>query len=119
MNESNITVDFAMEALKDFTRKQVTDSNNIRKIQKEVANFYKISYEDMKSKKRTPSLAIPRQVAMYLCRKLTDESYERIGIEFSGKNHATVIHACNKIAGEMKTNSSLKSAIDDIEKQLT
>ena len=119
MNESNITVDFAMEALKDFTKKQVTDSNNIRRIQKEVANFYKISYEDMKSKKRTPSLAIPRQVAMYLCRKLTDESYERIGIEFSGKNHATVIHACNKIAGEMKTNSSLKSAIDDIEKQLT
>ena len=119
MNESNITVDFAMEALKDFTKKQVTDSNNIRRIQKEVANFYKISYEDMKSKKRTPSLAIPRQVAMYLCRKLTDESYERIGIEFSGKNHATVIHACNKIAGEMKTNSSLKSAIDNIEKQLT
>lgn len=119
MNESNITVEFAMEALKDFTKKQVTDSNNIRRIQKEVANFYKISYEDMKSKKRTPSLAIPRQVAMYLCRKLTDESYERIGIEFSGKNHATVIHACNKIAKEMETNGSLKNAIDDIEKQLT
>ena len=118
MNESKITVDFAMEALKDFTKKQVTDSNSIRRIQKEVANFYKISYEDIKSKKRTPNLAIPRQVAMYLCRKLTDESFERIGIEFAGKNHATVIHACNKIDREIKINADLKNAIDDIEKQL-
>lgn len=118
MNESKITVDFAMEALKDFTKRQVTDSNSIRRIQKEVANFYKISYEDIKSKKRTPNLAIPRQVAMYLCRKLTDESFERIGIEFAGKNHATVIHACNKIDREIKINADLKNAIDDIEKQL-
>ena len=73
----------------------------------------------MKSKKRTPNLAIPRQVAMYLCRKLTDESFERIGIEFSGKNHATVIHACNKIEKEMKINKDLSEAIYNIEKQLT
>ena len=56
---------------------------------------------------------------MYLCRKLTDESFERIGLEFGGKNHATVIHACNKIEAELNENKSLKSAIDDIEKQLT
>ena len=117
---TNITTSFAMEALKDFTKKDaVTDQNNIRRIQKSVANFYKISFEDMKSKKRTPNLAIPRQVAMYLCRKLTDESYERIGIEFAGKNHATVIHACNKIEKEMKVNKDLQEAINDIEKQLT
>ena len=117
---TDITLDFAMEALKDFTKKEVvTDQNNIRRIQKSVANFYKISFEDMKSKKRTPNLAIPRQVAMYLCRKLTDESFERIGIEFSGKNHATVIHACNKIEREMKINKDLSEAINNIEKQLT
>ena len=117
---TDITTSFAMEALKDFTKKDaVTDQNNIRRIQKSVANFYKISFEDMKSKKRTPNLAIPRQVAMYLCRKLTDESYERIGIEFAGKNHATVIHACNKIEKEMKVNKDLQEAINDIEKQLT
>ena len=120
MGETNITLDFAMEALKDFTKKDaVTDQNNIRRIQKSVANFCKISFEDMKSKKRTPNLAIPRQVAMYLCRKLTDESFERIGIEFSGKNHATVIHACNKIEKEMKINKDLNDAINNIEKQLT
>jgi len=119
MCEQNITIEFAMEALKDFTKKPVTDQNNIRRIQKTVANFYKISFDDIKSKKRTPSLAIPRQVAMYLCRKLTDESFERIGIEFAGKNHATVIHACNKIDNEIKSNKVLKDAIDDIVKQLT
>ncbi len=117
---TDITLEFAMEALKDFTKKDaVTDQNNIRRIQKSVANFYNISFEDMKSKKRTPNLAIPRQVAMYLCRKLTDESFERIGIEFSGKNHATVIHACNKIEKEMEINSDLNDAINKIEKQLT
>ena len=120
MGVTDITLDFAMDALKDFTNKDiVTDQNNIRRIQKSVANFYKISFEDMKSKKRTPNLAIPRQVAMYLCRKLTDESFERIGIEFSGKNHATVIHACNKIEREMKINKDLSDAIHNIEKQLT
>ena len=117
---TDISLDFAMEALRDFTKKDaVTDQNNIRRIQKSVANFYNISFEDMKSKKRTPNLAIPRQVAMYLCRKLTDESFERIGIEFSGKNHATVIHACNKIEREMKINADLNEAINNIKKQLT
>ena len=56
---------------------------------------------------------------MYLCRKLTDETLERIGLEFSGKSHATVIHSCNKIDKEMKTNEELKNAIENIEKQLT
>jgi len=119
MGVSNLTVDFAMEALKDFTKKQVTDQNNIRRIQKSVANFYKISFDDIKSKKRTPNLAIPRQVAMYLCRELTEESFERIGLEFGGKNHATVIHACNKIRQELKSNQDLKDAIYNIEKELT
>ena len=119
MGVSNISLDFAIEALKDFTKKPVTDQNNIRKIQKEVANFYKISFDDIKSKKRTPNLAIPRQVAMFLCRELTNESFERIGIEFGGKNHATVIHACNKIREEMKMDEKLKKAIEDIEKQIT
>ena len=121
MGVTNINVEFAIEALKDFTKRggASTDQNNIRRIQKSVANFYKISFEDMKSKKRTPNLAIPRQVAMYLCREMTDESFERIGLEFGGKNHATVIHACNKITSELKTNSNLKEAIANIERELT
>ena len=56
---------------------------------------------------------------MYLCRKLTEESFERIGIEFGGKNHATVMHSCNKIETELKNNKDLKESIENIEKQLT
>ncbi len=108
-----------MEALKEFTKKTSgTDQNNIRRIQKSVANFYKISYEDIKSNKRPPNIAIPRQVAMYLCRKLTNESFERIGIEFGGKNHATVMHSCNKIETSLKSNMELKEAIIHIEQEL-
>lgn len=119
MCKNSIDVEFAMEALKDFTKKPVTDQNNIRRIQKEVANFYKVSFDDLKSKKRLQSLVIPRQVAMYLCRKLTDESFERIGLEFGGKNHATVIHACNKMEKELNDDKDLVNAITNIEKELT
>ena len=120
MCQSNITVDFAKEALKDFTMKDsFTEKDDIRRIQKTVADFYKISFEDMKSKKRNPNLVVPRQVAMYLCKTLTDETLERIGLEFSGKNHATVIHSCNKIENLIKTNPDMKKTIDDIQKQLT
>ena len=119
MGVSSPNLEFAMEALKDFNKKTVvTDQNNIRRIQKSVANFYKISFEDIKSKKRPPNIAIPRQVAMFLCRKLTDEPFERIGIEFGGKNHATVMHSCNKIEREMKNNKELSDAIAEIEKDL-
>lgn len=119
MGVNNPTLEFAMEALKEFTKKpSVTDQNNIRRIQKSVANFYKISYEDIKSNKRPPNIAIPRQVAMYLCRKLTNESFERIGIEFGGKNHATVMHSCNKIETSLKSNMELKEAIIHIEQEL-
>ncbi len=119
MGVNNPTLEFAMEALKEFTKKTSgTDQNNIRRIQKSVANFYKISYEDIKSNKRPPNIAIPRQVAMYLCRKLTNESFERIGIEFGGKNHATVMHSCNKIETSLKSNMELKEAIIHIEQEL-
>ena len=119
MGVNNPTLEFAMEALKEFTKKPSgTDQNNIRRIQKSVANFYKISYEDIKSNKRPPNIAIPRQVAMYLCRKLTNESFERIGIEFGGKNHATVMHSCNKIETSLKSNMELKEAIIHIEQEL-
>lgn len=119
MGVNNPSLEFAMEALKEFTKKTSgTDQNNIRRIQKSVANFYKISYEDIKSNKRPPNIAIPRQVAMYLCRKLTNESFERIGIEFGGKNHATVMHSCNKIETSLKSNMELKEAIIHIEQEL-
>ena len=92
--------------------------NDIQKIQRVVAEHYNVSVEDLKSKKRVATIAFPRQIAIYLSRQLTDESFPKIGIEFGGRDHSTVIHSINKIDTELKTNMELKKAIDDIKNML-
>ena len=72
----------------------------------------------MKSKKRSANLAFPRQVAMYLCRKLTDESFPKIGIEFGGKDHSTVMHSVEKIEKEIQTNKELFNIIEKLKKEI-
>jgi chromosomal replication initiator protein len=74
--------------------------------------------EDMKSKKRTNEIAFPRQIAMYLSRVMTDESFPRIGIEFGGKDHSTIIHACEKIETEMKKDNSLAEIINSLKSKI-
>lgn len=119
MGGSKIDLDLAIEALKDYTNTGISEKNNIRKIQKAVAEYFQISVDDMKSKKRSANLAFPRQVAMYLCRKLTDESFPKIGTEFGGKDHSTVMHSCDKIEAEMKVNKELVKTIENIKKTIT
>jgi len=70
--------------------------------------------EDFNSKKRTRSISYPRQVAMYLCRELTDLSLPKIGDEFGGRDHTTVIHAYDKIASEISDNSDFNKRIQNI-----
>jgi len=118
-SNSDINLEFAVEALKDFFTKGVITKNNITKIQKVVADYYKITVEELKGKKRQFKFSHPRQIAMYLCRILTDESYPRIGSEFGGKDHSTVIHAYEKIDEEIKKNESLRKLIDELKKLLT
>ena len=118
MGGSEITLDLAIEALKDFINRGVSEKNDIQKIQKIVAEFFRISPEDMKSKKRSANLAFPRQVAMYLCRQMTDESFPKIGMEFGGKDHSTVMHSCEKIEREMKTNKELYNTIEKLKKDI-
>lgn len=115
---SDIDLDLAKEALKDYVNKGISEKNNINRIQKVVANYFKITIDDLKSKKRNASIAFPRQIAMYLCRKLTDESFPKIGIDFGGKDHSTVIHSCEKIEKDLKTNKNLASTIDALEKEI-
>lgn len=119
MGGSKIDLDLAIEALKDYTNTGISEKNNIRKIQKAVAEYFQISVDDMKSKKRSANLAFPRQVAMYLCRQLTDESFPKIGTEFGGKDHSTVMHSCDKIEAEMKVNKELVKTIENIKKTIT
>ncbi len=119
MGGSKIDLDLAIEALKDYANTGISEKNNIRKIQKAVAEYFQISVDDMKSKKRSANLAFPRQVAMYLCRQLTDESFPKIGTEFGGKDHSTVMHSCDKIEAEMKVNKELVKTIENIKKTIT
>ena len=115
---SEIDLNLAMEALKDYINKGISEKNNVNKIQKVVAEYFQISVEDLKSKKRSSNISFPRQIAMYLCRKLTDESYPKIGIEFGGKDHTTVIHSYEKIEKEIKINKDLEKTIDKLKKEI-
>ena len=90
----------------------------ISKIQEVVANYFQTSVAEMKGKKRVRNIVIPRQVAMYLSRELTDASLPKIGQEFGGKDHTTVMHACDKIARQMKTDTEIKSAVSDLRQML-
>ncbi len=115
---SEIDLNLAIEALKDYINKGVSEKNNVNKIQKVVAEYFQISVEDLKSKKRNSNISFPRQIAMYLCRKFTDESFPKIGIEFGGKDHSTVMHSCEKIEREIKINKDLADTLDKLEKDI-
>ena len=108
-----IDLDFAKESLKDFLGNDIYTYNSIGKIQKAVADYYELTVETLKSKKRKAEISNPRQVAMYLCKLKTEEGLEKIGLEFN-RDHATVIHGCNKVENELKTNPQLKKDIQAI-----
>ncbi len=113
-----IDLEFAVEALKDFVNKNVYVESSIAKIQKVVADYYKISIDDLKGKKRNNKVVIPRQIAMYLCRMETNETFPRIGLEFGGRDHSTVIFACDKIEKELKENVELAETIKNLKSNL-
>ena len=113
-----IDLEFANEALKDYIAKNPYITNDIASIQKAVADYYKITVEVLKGKKRSANIAYPRMVAMYLCRMLTDQSFPRIGLEFGGRDHSTVIHAVDKIEKDILENNQLKEIINEIKAKL-
>ena len=116
INKTLITVDFARQALHDLIRDHDLKPG-IESIQKAVSDFFHIRLADLKSKKRTQHIAFCRQVAMYLCRKLTDSSFPTIGVSF-GRDHSTVIHAYNLIARRVANDSAFRISIDKIAREL-
>ncbi len=118
MGGYEINLDLAIDVLKDFVNKGYSEKNSINRIQRIVAEYFQVSVEDMKSKKRSANLAFPRQVAMYLCRKLTNESFPRIGIEFGGKDHSTVMYSVEKLEKEISTNKELANIIEKLKKDI-
>jgi chromosomal replication initiator protein len=116
MDRAPVTVEFTRQALHDLIRVQ-DHRPGIDGIQKTVADFFHIRLADLKSKKRTQHIAFCRQVAMYLCRKLTDNSFPVIGEHF-GRDHSTVIHAYNLIARRVGNDSAFRMSIEKIEREL-
>lgn len=112
--QEEITLDLTIEALKGTITPMTNFKNDIQKIQRVVAEHYNVSVEDLKSKKRVATIAVPRQIAIYLSRQLTDESFPKIGIEFGGRDHSTVMHSCDKIEKERKENKQLDNIINEI-----
>lgn len=114
---SNITIDIVKTTLKDTlnaNKKIIT----IDKIQQKVADFYKITKTELLSDRRDRKFSLPRQIAFYLSKKITQKSFPEIGREFGNKNHATVIFAYNKIIKEVEKNTEILSNITEIEKLL-
>lgn len=109
-----ITVTLAEEILKDMIPQKNQKLISLDMIQKSVAEHYKMSVQEFKQKKRTRTIAFPRQIAMFLCREMTDLSLEQIGDKFGGRDHTTVIHACEKISELKKMNPLVEKSINDI-----
>ncbi|MGL4760068.1 MAG: chromosomal replication initiator protein DnaA [Sarcina sp.] len=114
LTNREISVELAAEALKDIIANKGTTVITVDTIQEAVANYFNLRVDDLKSQRRTRAISYPRQIAMYLSRKLTDMSLPKIGEEFGGRDHTTVIHAYEKISEGYKTDEALQNIINDI-----
>ena len=119
MGPKEINLEFAVDALKDYIGKSIYITNDIQKIQKAVADYYHITIEDLKSKKRTSNINYPRQIAMYLCRMTTSETIIKIGLEFGNRDHSTVLHSYDKINNEIQNDeNNIRQVIEDIKNKI-
>lgn len=114
-----INMDLAQEALKDYIGNNTVSFISIPRITDIVCDWFHISGEDIRSKKKPKEIAYPRQIAMYLCRKLTEEPLTNIG-NFFGRDHTTVIHACNKIQDDLDSSEgdNLRRSMEDLERRI-
>ncbi|MFB9860040.1 chromosomal replication initiator protein DnaA [Salinicoccus siamensis] len=114
-----LTPEMVSEALKDLVTQSKSKKITISDIQEAVASFYDIQIEAFESKKRTKSIAFPRQIAMYLARELTDYSLPKIGEVFGGRDHSTVIHAHEKISKMVSEDETFKQELEEIENRIS
>jgi len=118
LTEGQISVELAMEALKDLLVINKTKVINSKIILESVARYFDLKPDEFKAKKRNRNISYPRQIAMYLCRELTDLSLPKIGDEFGGRDHTTVIHAIEKIVTDIDTNSETRRAVEELKRNI-
>jgi chromosomal replication initiator protein len=108
-----LSMTLAQEVLRDVLRHE-EKAVTIDMIQKFVAEYYQLKLVDLKSRNNSKSVAMPRQVAMYLCKSLTSASLPEIGRSFGGKHHSTVIHSIRKVENMRQTNTTFNSLINTL-----
>ena len=118
LNKCSITVDFAREVLQSVLRDRGDRAVTIESIQKAVCDFFRIRPNDLRSKKRTRTVALPRQIAMYLCRLHTHASFPVIGERFGGRDHSTVIHAAQVIERRLREDAAFRATVERLERLL-
>ncbi|CAM2844807.1 chromosomal replication initiator protein DnaA [Dellaglioa algida] len=118
LSNSEITTSLAADALKNLSLKDKSNEVSIAIVQDRVAKYFHVTVSDLKGKKRVKAIVMPRQIAMYLSRELTENSLPKIGSEFGGKDHTTVIHAHEKIAVMLETDDKLQRQISDLKSEL-
>ena len=118
LTNNEISIELVGEALKDIISNNKPREITVTLIKEEVGKKYGLKIEEFDSKKRTRAIAYPRQIAMYLCRELTDLSLPKIGDEFGGRDHTTVMHACDKIIKDINDNNDVKEKIELILKNI-
>jgi len=116
--DNQITVDIARQQLKDIYVSPNVGNISIENIQKVIADSYQITVSNLKSSSRAQKYVIPRQIALYIAKELTEYTFTELGNEFGGKDHSTVMHACNKIKDMIKTDSSFGQKINGLIKEI-
>lgn len=118
LHDTPITLEQTEKALRDLGVASGNRPLTIDWIQEVVASHFGLRADEMKTKKRTRSVAFPRHIAMYLAREMTDASLPRIGEEFGGRDHSTVIHACDKIKSELEVDPSLSAMLRELSERI-
>ena len=116
---SPLTVELTQECLKQMITSANAKEINPTAIMKIVGRYFNINPEHLLGKKRSRDITYPRQLAMFLCRELTDLSLPKIGKAFGGRDHTTVLHACEKIHDELQNNTEVRRAISEMKKNIT
>jgi chromosomal replication initiator protein len=117
LTKATITIDLTKELLRN-TLKGAQREITVENIQKTICDYFNIRLGDLKAKRRTQNIALPRQVAMYLCRKYTENSFPAIGDKFGGRDHSTVIHASKTIERKIKEDPHMQKTIEKLERNL-
>lgn len=118
MNKGIVTLEVAVEALKDKVSQKSVFKNDVYRIQRIVCEYFKIDIEDLKGKKRSKNINYPRQIAIYLCREMTNESFPKMGTYFGGRDHSTIISAYQRIQKDLKVNNQLQTVINELKNRI-